>query len=61
MTLAKRESSITRVATGAAALVLFLMALSVFFGSLGEHHVAFSVGWDIRLPQAKAGPVNYVR
>ena len=43
MTLAKRESSETRVATGEAALVLFLLAGYVFFGSLDEHRMAFSV------------------
>ncbi|MCD6392284.1 MAG: hypothetical protein J7M40_02120 [Planctomycetes bacterium] len=59
MTLAKRESSITRVATGAAALVLFLLAGYAFFGSLDEQRVAFSVEWDIGLPQAKAEPVNF--
>lgn len=51
----------TRVATGEAALVLFLLAGYVFVGSLGEHHVAFSAGWDIGLPQAKGEPVNFVR
>ena len=55
MTLAKRESSMTRVATGAVALVLFLPAGYV----LDEHRVAFSVERDIGLPQAKAGPVNF--
>ena len=32
MTLAKRESSTTRVATGTAALVVFILAAYVFFG-----------------------------
>ena len=45
----------TRVATGAAALVLFLLAAYV----LDEHRAAFSVERDIGLPQAKAGPVNF--
>lgn len=31
----------------------------IFFGSLDEHRVAFSVGRDIGLPEAKAGPVNF--
>ena len=31
----------------------------IFFGSLDEHRIAFSVGRDIGLPEAKAGPVNF--
>lgn len=31
----------------------------IFFGSLDEHRVAFSIGRDIGLPEAKAGPVNF--
>ncbi|RKY09387.1 MAG: hypothetical protein DRP66_02350 [Planctomycetota bacterium] len=49
----------TRAATGAAALVLFLLVGYVFFGSLDEHRVAFSVGRDIGLGQTVSGTVNF--
>jgi len=29
-----------------------------FFGGLDENRIAFTIGRDIRIPQASAGPVN---
>ena len=55
MTLAKQESSMTRVATGAAALVVFLPVGYVFFGSLDEHHAVFSVNRISDFRKRKAG------